>query len=258
MAKKKPEEKEVDPASRLTVMMVSLNLILVVFFVYINSIGTNDESRVKKVLGSLVGRFGILPEGFHLTEGKTLLPPGAPLMSPDEQKVDIIQIFKELIARRKLVDRKKANPDGDISKKREIDAEPEEIELSVRGDDLVIILSDKILFPSGTAELYAGGRTMLDSLSGAFHEYPFPIRVEGYTDDRAVSSERFPSNWELSAARAIAVTRYLMEVSGIPAKRLMAVGFGEYHPLVPNDTPENRAKNRIVKIVLVGGKAGGG
>jgi chemotaxis protein MotB len=77
------------------------------------------------------------------------------------------------------------------------------------------------------------------------------IRVDGHTDSTPIDSPRYPTNWELSAARALAVTRYLSETDGVRSGRLMAAGFGEFRPLVPNDSRDHRAQNRRVEIHLL-------
>ena len=76
------------------------------------------------------------------------------------------------------------------------------------------------------------------------------ISIEGHTDNLPIHSERYPSNWELSTSRAVNVLRYFIEKGGISQKRISAVGMGEFQPIAENDTPENRAKNRRVEIVL--------
>ncbi|MFQ5780479.1 MAG: flagellar motor protein MotB [Nitrospiria bacterium] len=231
MARKKGSGEE-GSGGGLMVMMVSLNLILLIFFIYLNSIGANDEQRVKKALGSLAGRFGILQEGLHITKGKEILIPGAPLASRERNQVDMGKAFRALIQEANL---------------------EEEVRLSSEGPDLVINLSEKVLFPSGSADLYPDAVPLLGKVAGLIQGSPFPIRVEGHTDDQPIATDRFPSNWELSAARAVAVLRYLIEKQEIPKDRLSAVGLGAHRPLVPNDTPENRGKNRRVNIVLVKG-----
>ena len=77
------------------------------------------------------------------------------------------------------------------------------------------------------------------------------MRVEGHTDNIPIQTARFPSNWELSVARAVNVVKYFAEVSNIDPQRLSAVGYGESRPVVANDTPANRMKNRRVEILLI-------
>ncbi len=228
MARK--QEKEVDPAAGLMVMMVSLNLILLIFFVYLNSMGVDDDQKIKKALGSLAGTFGMLPSGAHLTDGKTLLIPGAPLAPPSYSSMTMGDQFRRLIR----------------------DNGFEEEGFVIReGDDLIIHLADKVLFESGRATLRSDTSGLLGDISKVIHRHPFPIRIEGYTDNVPISTVKYPSNWELSAERATAILEYLHDEQKIPSERLTAVGFGEYRPLVPNDRPKNREKNRRVRIVLV-------
>jgi chemotaxis protein MotB len=80
---------------------------------------------------------------------------------------------------------------------------------------------------------------------------PYPIRVEGHTDNVPIYTKRFPSNWELSTVRAVNVLKYFADAGGIDPRRLSAVGYGESKPLVANISPQSRAKNRRVEIVLI-------
>lgn len=118
---------------------------------------------------------------------------------------------------------------------------------------LTVNLIDKILFDSGRAELNAEGKGVLDKVSSVLATVrDRRISVEGHTDDVPIARaalERFPSNWELSTARASTVVRYLVE-QGVPPERLAAAGFSKYQALVPNDSDENRRLNRRIEIVL--------
>jgi chemotaxis protein MotB len=114
---------------------------------------------------------------------------------------------------------------------------------------------EKILFNSGQAEVKESGKKVLNQIAAALKNLQDKdIRVEGYTDNVPLSPklrDRFPTNWELSTARATNVVRYLEEKSGLDPSRLIAAGFGQYHPIVTNDTDEGRAQNRRIDIVLV-------
>lgn len=110
-----------------------------------------------------------------------------------------------------------------------------------------------ILFGLGSADLQAGGGPLLGAIAPALQEYLAQhdelIMVSGFTDDLALTASvrGYADNWELSAQRALTVTRALA-AAGVPADRLFAAGFGEAHPVAPNDTDENRARNRRVEI----------
>ena len=91
---------------------------------------------------------------------------------------------------------------------------------------------------------------MLKAIGGALADSGLDVRVEGHTDNVPVHTMRFDSNWELSAARATAIARMLLEVHAVSAEHLSAAGYGEYHPVASNETAEGRAQNRRVDLVI--------
>lgn len=121
----------------------------------------------------------------------------------------------------------------------------------IEGQNVVVTLDARILFDLGRAELKTASRRTLDSLAQVFTEYEERvIGVEGHTDTVPVTSDRYESNWDLSAARAVTVVEYLIDEQGIAPERLGATGYGEHRPIYPNRTPEDRSLNRRVEIVL--------
>jgi chemotaxis protein MotB len=127
--------------------------------------------------------------------------------------------------------------------------EPISMEINERG--LVIHIIESALFESAQATLRPEALAVLDKIAKEIVTLPNQIRVEGHTDDRPIATPRFPSNWELSSARATSVVRYLIEKHGFTPERLSALGFGEFRPLAANTSEENRAKNRRVDIVVL-------
>jgi type VI secretion system peptidoglycan-associated protein len=116
---------------------------------------------------------------------------------------------------------------------------------------LSVDLAEQIFFDSGSATLKEGGKDVLKTVGGALKGYENKIiRVVGHTDNVPVLKSPFPSNWELSVARATTVVRFLQEV-GVAPERMIAAGRGEYYPVAPNDTPEGRQKNRRIEIMLI-------
>ena len=112
-------------------------------------------------------------------------------------------------------------------------------------------LAEQIFFDSGSATLKSGGKDVLKTVGEALKGYENKIiRVVGHTDNVPVAKSQFPSNWELSVARAATVVRFLQEV-GVAPERMIAAGRGEYDPLAPNDTPEGRQKNRRIELMLI-------
>jgi chemotaxis protein MotB len=110
---------------------------------------------------------------------------------------------------------------------------------------------DQILFSTGSTVIRAEGREVLAHVAEQIRVLGgHRVSVEGHTDTVPISSERFPSNWELSAARAAGVARFLVE-NGLDPAKVTAAGRGEFHPIAPNDSREDRARNRRIEIVLV-------
>lgn len=119
---------------------------------------------------------------------------------------------------------------------------------------LAVDLAEQIFFDSGRATLKAGGKEVLQKVGEALQGYEHKIiRVVGHTDNVPLAKSlqgTFPTNWELSVARATNVVRFLQEV-GIPPERMVPSGRAEYDPVAPNDTPEGRQKNRRIEIMLI-------
>jgi chemotaxis protein MotB len=138
------------------------------------------------------------------------------------------------------------------SLKTEIDAG--KVELSELKGRMTVKMKDKILFSSGSARVGKEGQDALGKVAEALQTlHGKIIRVEGHTDDVPTDPKsQFKSNWELSLARAMAVVRYFQD-HGVDPGLLSAAGYGQYHPLAPNDSPENKSQNRRIEIVLAPG-----
>jgi chemotaxis protein MotB len=115
---------------------------------------------------------------------------------------------------------------------------------------LEIEINTDILFPSGSGAFSTSAEPVLDKLAEVLKPFPNPIRVEGHTDDRPIHTGAFPSNWELSAARAASVVHQFTK-QGIDPLRLEIVGFGEFHPRQPNSSAEGRNANRRVAVLVL-------
>ena len=126
-----------------------------------------------------------------------------------------------------------------------------EVDLALIKEGLVMRLSEKALFDSGVAAISSGAYTLLEKIGAIIAKTAYFIRIEGHTDNVPIHTPVFPSNWELSTARAVNVLRYFIKTHKIDPQRLAAVGFGEYQPLVSNNTHANRAKNRRVEIIFI-------
>jgi chemotaxis protein MotB len=116
---------------------------------------------------------------------------------------------------------------------------------------MIIQLDNNLLFPPGSAELTPEARKLLDRVGAMLIVQPNHVRIEGHTDDTPIHTDRYPSNWQLSTDRATNVIMYWADQRTLPPDRLSAAGYGQYRPVVPNDSPEHRALNRRVEVVIL-------
>lgn len=116
---------------------------------------------------------------------------------------------------------------------------------------IIIQLRDNILFESGSADLKENSKQILEKISSLILRFDNEIIIEGHTDNVPIHNAKFDSNWELSSARAINVLKYFVNVKKVDPYRVSAHGYGEYKPVMPNDTAQHRAANRRVDILIV-------
>ncbi|MDN5277938.1 MAG: chemotaxis protein MotB [Clostridiales bacterium] len=131
---------------------------------------------------------------------------------------------------------------------------PAQLELSPTQTEILIRFKDYVLFDVGKAELKPEAKEILDRIAKILLNYIDQIdrvRVEGHTDTQPINTMFYPTNWELSADRAIKVVRYFQEKHGFPGNKLSGEGYGEYYPIASNQTEEGRAKNRRVDVQIV-------
>ncbi len=119
---------------------------------------------------------------------------------------------------------------------------------------IIIRINDTMLFDEGSAIIKTEAKSTLEKIASELKEKENPIIIEGHTDSTPIKNEKYPSNWELSTARATNIIKYLTESGLISPKRLSAVGYGEYMPVSENISPEGRAKNRRVDIIVLSSK----
>jgi chemotaxis protein MotB len=126
-----------------------------------------------------------------------------------------------------------------------------EIRIAMEPRGLVISLQESGFFPSGGDTLLSGAVPSMEKLASIIRKLPNPIRLEGHTDARPISNSRFHNNWELSAARGIAVLQSFQQRHGIPPERLAVVAYADTKPKATNDTDEGRATNRRVDVTIL-------
>ncbi len=205
-------------------------LILLCFFIMLCSFSSMEEAKVMRFVKSFTSAVSILQGGLDFESGEDILP-----HLPDiiDKESELANIFEDL---RKLT--------GDLGLEGDVN-----LFFSKKG--LVMRLSDTFMFDLGAAEILPEAIPLLKKLAFIISKTSYSVRVEGHTDNLPIHTRKFPSNWELSTARAVNVLRYFTQKEKAPMQRLSAVGFGEFQPIFVNDSPEQRAKNRRVEIVFV-------
>ena len=179
---------------------------------------------------SLKNAVSILPGGVKFDSGSTVLPGSADIIDSSD---NLAKIYSEL---EELSDRLSQEKDMTLA-------------YSPKG--LVMRLSNPALFDVAVATLSPQAIPLLKKVGEIIARTSVDVRIEGHTDDLPIKTTQFPSNWELSTARAVNVLRYFIETGGIANQRLSAVGFGEFQPVVPNDSLTHRAQNRRVEIIFL-------
>jgi chemotaxis protein MotB len=155
--------------------------------------------------------------------------------------------IKELAEEKETVTKSQATLESEMRRA----LESKDVTISELRGKLTVNILDRVLFDSGEAELKPEGQKVLEKIAGVLGQHTNrQIHVIGHTDDVPIR-RKFPSNWELSAARATAAVRFLQEQAGVDPRRLGALGYGEFHPIAPNTTPEGRAKNRRIEVVIL-------
>jgi chemotaxis protein MotB len=128
---------------------------------------------------------------------------------------------------------------------------PEVLQTEITERGLVVHILESALFDKGSAQLKPKAMEVLDLIAEQLEGRPNHVRIEGHTDDTPINTTVYPSNWELSSARATAVVRYYTENQGIAPDRISALGYGKFRPVAANNSIENRAMNRRVDIVIL-------
>jgi chemotaxis protein MotB len=125
----------------------------------------------------------------------------------------------------------------------------DQVMIQAKNQEIIITLKENVTFRTGDAEILRGSMPILDTLADLIVRYPtFAVEIDGHTDDQPIHTLRFPSNWELSVARATSVLKYLITTQGLDPARFTIKGNAEQRPLTPNSSPEERAQNRRVEI----------
>lgn len=214
------------------VTFADLMSLLLTFFILVLSFANMDIIRFREMLGSIQDAFGVQVQ---------------------RREADYVAFSPTQFERKDIeISRENEQILSMVVQLRTILQDDESLRKSsgVEADDqgLVLRVDNAMLFAPGSAELKPAAKQALDTVIRILRDYNMNLVIRGHTDDVPFRSAQFPSNWELSAARATTALRYVLERGGFSPTRLRAVGYAGSRPLVPNNTEENRARNNRVEF----------
>lgn len=232
---------EKDNSERWLLTYSDLMNLLLIFFIILYSMSQVDSKKFEQLSQSMRSTFGASAAAAMIGDGgssnslirlETSAPsPVIPSRLEEAQMQEVKQKVSDLIEKENL----KGN-----------------IKVSVEERGVVISITAQLLFKSGSSDVEPNARPTIEDIGKILLAIPGNhIKVEGHTDIDPIKTSQYPSNWELSSARATNVVRLLIDKAGMNPKNISAVGYGEYRPMYPNDTEANKAANRRVDIVIV-------
>ncbi len=224
---KKKCECEVGAPAWMTTFSDLMSLLLC-FFVLLVSMSSVDPSEFNKASGALKGSLGILTED----------PSTMELIQEIVPKISDVELGEISMAVSKLNDFV------------ETQKQKESVQVVITSQGIAVRILAPLLFDQGMAELRPQGLPFLAKIFDLAKGLDNKIRIAGHTDDTPIKNALYDSNWHLSYARARSVMKFAINYSNLPPERFSAVGYGEYRPAFPNDSEENRKKNRRIEVYI--------
>ena len=214
--------------------------LLMVFFVLLFTMSTVDSRKMQDFQYALQSGLGVLKTGTKVSIS----------VKKTQPVDDMSHIMTQAEGKR---NKKHSRQPGDklMDEIQQLTKADLNIQINHTHQGTRLSFEDQVLFDFGSATINPAGFVFLDKIADTLDKIPYAMRVEGHTDNVPIETRRFPSNWELSVARAVNVVKYFAEVGNIDPNRLSAVGYGESRPVAANDTASNRVKNRRVEILLI-------
>ncbi|NEU29968.1 flagellar motor protein MotB [bacterium LRH843] len=231
--------KKVDKgAPKWMVTFSDLMTLILVFFILLFSMSAVDAQKFRIITESFQNRqiFEFMPSAIELDH------PGSGLDSATKDIDEVPSKESETVSMEELL--------SEVQVYLEQNDMTEFISANRDDRGIVLVLQERTLFETAEAELLPEAKPFLKKVGTLLAAIPNMVKVEGHTDSRPISTYRYPSNWELSGARASSVIRYLIDSYELDPKRFSSTGFGDTRPLAPNTTIENLQKNRRVVIVI--------
>ena len=249
MAKRKPIPHETENTDRWMVSYADFVTLLFAFFVVMYAMSSVNEGKYRVLADTMTDAFKVAPKSPDPIQiGKE-----SKAVTGSKSSLETIKPLKILKKSQRTYEREMKQIAETVAKSVQPLIDKNLIKITQHKLWVEIEMNSKILFSSADSELEEEAYPALKSLAQVLKKLPNSIDVEGHTDNLPINNELFPSNWELSAARAASVV-HLFTSYGVNPKRLSSIGYAEYRPIADNATSEGRVKNRRVKVVILADK----
>jgi chemotaxis protein MotB len=252
MALKKEPEKHVNH-ERWLVSYADFITLLFAVFTTLYAMSQTDKKKVEEIMQSLQQSFGMTTAGapsprINVIPSQTInivptIKPEIALMPPGRTRSGQVKTRADEKDFRQI----KSSIEAYLVKQ----GAQNKVSISITRRGLIVSLKEAGFFDSGQAQIRPEAYELINTIAEAMTQYNNPLRIEGHTDNVPISTSQFPSNWELSAARATNGLKYLLKHFDIDPDKISATGYGEFRPIADNSTAEGRAKNRRVDLVML-------
>lgn len=252
MALKKEPEKHANH-ERWLVSYADFITLLFAVFVVLYAMGQSDKKKVEEVMQSLQQSFGMTNAGATSPKVNVIPSKAMTVIPALKPEVSIAPSGRQRSgtgksrAEEKDFRQIKATVEAYLVKQ----GAQNKVTLEITRRGLIVSLKEAGFFNSGQANIKPEAYELINTIAEVMTQYNNPLRLEGHTDNVPISTAQFPSNWELSTARATNALKYLLKNYDVDSDKISATGYGEYRPLADNATAEGRAKNRRVDLVML-------
>ncbi|MDA8430050.1 MAG: OmpA family protein, partial [Geobacteraceae bacterium] len=222
-------------------------------FVVLYAMGQSDKKKVEEVMQSIQASFGMANAGANAQKINVLTSKSINIMPSLKPELSIVPAGRtgrgqvKTRAEEKDFRQIKASLEAYLVKQ----GAQNKVSLNITRRGLVVSLKEAGFFDSGQAHIKPDAYELINTIAEAMTQYNNPLRVEGHTDNVPISNSQFPSNWELSTARAVNGLKYLIKHFDVDPNKISATGYAEFRPIADNTTAEGRAKNRRVDLVML-------
>ena len=255
MALKKEPEKHANH-ERWLVSYADFITLLFAVFVVLYAMGQSDKKKVEEVMQAIQQSFGMATAGATAPKINVIASQDITVLPAIKPELKVSPLGRARNGAKSRAEEKdfrqiKSAVEAYLVKQ----GAQSKVTLEITRRGLIVSLKEAGFFNSGQANIKPEAYELINTIAEVMTQYNNPLRLEGHTDNMPISTSQFPSNWELSTARATNGLKYLLKNFDVDPNKISATGYAEFRPIADNTTPEGRAKNRRVDLVMLSGEA---